>query len=243
MGPGRAGESFRQALVGQGWHCVGIISRNDSPADAARGADVVLVTVPDDTIASVAAAIAPADAVLIHTSGAKTLDVLAPHDRTGSVHPLISLPGATVGSERLLAGATFAVAGHPTATDIVAALGGHPIAVPDELRATYHAAASVAANHLVAICGQVERLASKAGVPAAAYWEMMALTLENVRASGAKPALTGPASRGDLETIAAHLQAIGEPEEDLYLTLADAAAALAGQDTPISQQLPGRNAH
>jgi len=106
--------------------------------------------------------------------------------------------------------------------------------VPDDRRAVYHAAAAVAANHLVALCGQVERLAAAAGVPAAAYWELMALTLDNVRAAGAAAALTGPAARGDLATVAAHLAAVDPAEHRLYLALADAAAHLASRPPPSS---------
>lgn len=237
VGPGRAGGSFQAALTQQGWECVGVITRADSPEFAADDVDLVFITVHDDSIDTVANAIRPTDAVLVHTSGAKTLDVLAPHHRTASVHPLISLPDPAVGSERLLANATFAVAGDPIAWKIVNTLGGNPIEVAEELRATYHAAACVAANHLVAVCAQVERLAATANVPASAYWEMMALTLDNVRAVGATKALTGPAARGDLATIAAHLDAIGPSERDLYLTVCDAAATLAGHETPPSSEL------
>lgn len=237
VGPGRAGRSFQAALSNQGWDCVGLVSRGESVENAAVDTDLVLVTVADDAIAAVAAAIEPTNAVLVHTSGAKTLDVLAPHQRVASVHPLISLPDPTTGAARLLGGATFAVAGDPVAAEIVAVLNGKPIEVAEESRAVYHAAAAVAANHLVAVCGQVERLAAAAGVPASAYWEMMALTLDNVRATGAAEALTGPAARGDLATIAAHLEGIGSAEQQLYLTLCDAAAALAGRAVPISEEL------
>ncbi len=237
IGPGRAGRSFQAALTSKGWNCVGVISRGESVKDAAADVDLVLVTVHDGSIAAIAAAIEPGEAVLVHTSGAKTLDVLAPHPRVASVHPLISLPDPDVGAARLLDDATFAVAGDPVAWQIVAALDGKPIEVTEELRPVYHATAAVTANHLVALCGQVERLAAMAGVPVSAYWEMMALTLDNVRASGAAAALTGPAARGDLATVAAHLRAIGPDERNLYLTLSDAAAKLAGRPLSISEEL------
>ena len=114
-----------------------------------------------------------------------------PHQRVGSVHPLVSLPDPTIGAARLAGGAVFAVAGDPITVEVATALGGRPIDVPDEARARYHATAAVAANHLVVLCGQVERLAASVGVPVEAYWELMATTLANVRSAGAVSSLTG----------------------------------------------------
>ncbi len=115
---------------------------------------------------------------------------------------------------------------------MVEALGGRAIEVAEHHRARYHAAAAVAANHLVALCGQVERLAAGADVPVSAYWELMADTLDNVRSRGAAASLTGPAARGDRATLVAHLEAIGADEGPLYLALADAAAAMADRPRP-----------
>lgn len=231
---------MRLALESRGWECLGILGRDHDPTDAGRQVDLVVVAVPDGAIAGVARSVTPRSAVLVHLSGATTLAHLAPHARRASVHPLVSLPDAETGAERLLAGATFAVAGDPMANRVVTALGGTAIEVPDERRAVYHAAASVGANHLVALCAQVERLAAAAQVPVGAYWELMARTLDNVRAVGAAMALTGPAARGDTATLAAHLAAIDPGEHRLYLALADAAATLAGRPPP-SRSLTGED--
>lgn len=233
---------MRMALESRGWTCLGVLGRDDDQAEAGRGVDVVIVAVPDDAIAEVADAVTPGPAILVHLSGATTLAGLGPHAHRASVHPLVSLPDARTGAERLLAGATFAVAGHPVAHRMVKALGGTAIDVPDGRRAVYHAAASVGANHLVALCAQVERLAAAAQVPVGAYWDLMARTLDNVRAVGAAMALTGPAARGDTATLAAHLAAIDPAEHDLYLTLADAAAALAGRPPPSETLADGHGA-
>ncbi len=229
VGPGRAGLSFAGALVASGWQCVATLGRHDDLRLAAADCDVVLITVPDDQIAAVAAAITPGRAVVVHASGAKGLDVLAPHARRASVHPLMSLPDPETGAGKLRRGGVFAVAGDPVAERIVTALGGRPVAVDDGRRPLYHATAAVAANHLVALCAQVERLAARAGVPLDAYWDLMETTLENVRRSGPIPSLTGPAARGDSSTISLHLEALPTDERTLYLVLANEAARLAGR--------------
>ena len=229
VGPGRAGLSFAAALAEGDWRCRDVIGHGGPIAKAAQDCEVVLISVPDDQIGSTAAAIEPGRAALVHVSGAKGLDVLAPHQRRASVHPLMSLPDPATGAERLRSGGVFAVAGDPVAHQIVEALGGQPVEVGDALRALYHATAAVAANHLVALCAQVERLGRQVGIPLDAYWDLMGTTLQNVRLSGPLPSLTGPAARGDTSTIALHLEALPTDERHLYLALANEAARLAGR--------------
>ena len=237
VGLGRAGRSLIGALVDTHWDFSGGYGRDDDPNDAAAGVDAVFITVPDDAIAATARAVAPTSAVLIHLSGAKTLDVLAPHRNRASVHPLVSLPNPDVGATRLRDGATFAVAGHRLATDLVGVLGGRAIEVEERHRSLYHAGAVIAANHLVVLCAQIERIASHIGVPADLYWRLMRSTLSNVDASGAESALTGPAARGDTVTIDDHLRALddlGPDDVSLYRVLAAGAAELADKSIDFS---------
>ena len=232
IGPGRAGLSLDFALTSVGWSGADILGRADFFGRAAQDVDVLVLAVPDDAISHVAKAIDPGPAVVMHMAGSRTLDDLAPHERRGSIHPLMSLPEPEAGSRRLLDGCTFAVAGDPVATDMVRALGGRPIEITDPNRAVYHACAAVAANHGVALWAQVERLADRAGLAANAYWPLMRTSLEDAVETSAAAALTGPASRGDWATIRSHLAAIGEEEADLYRALAAQAAGIAGQRWP-----------
>ena len=227
IGPGRAGRSFALAL-GEAGAEVELLERRASAADAADDVDVVLICTPDAAIAEVATVIVPGEAAVLHCSGATGLDVLAGHERVGSVHPLMSLPDPETGASRLRAGGWFAVSGDPVAIALVERLGGRHFVVDDELRALYHAAAAVSANHLVALMGQVERLAALAGVPVDAFLDLAAGSFDDVRRAGAAAALTGPAARGDHQTMDAHRQALPPEEVALYDALAEAAARLAG---------------
>lgn len=226
IGTGRAGGSFAGALGRVGWQ-VELIARGEDVAGAAEAIDLVLICTPDDTIAEVARAIAPASAVVGHVAGSLGLDVLDPHPRRAGVHPLISLPNAELGSERLLDNGWFAVAGHPLATTAVKDLGGRMFTVADADRAVYHAAACVAANHVVALLGQVERLAAGIGVPADAYLDLTRASVENVGLLGAAEALTGPAARGDDSTIARHLDHLPPDEREAYDVMVREARRLA----------------
>lgn len=226
IGGGRAGSSFAAALGSAGWRVPRLLGRGDDLTDAAAGVDLVLIATPDAAIADTAAAVAPGVAVVAHVAGSFGLDVLAGHDRVAAVHPLVSLPNAEVGAERLRDGAWFAVAGDAIATEVVADLGGHSFAVADADRATYHAAACIASNHLVALLGQVERVGAGAGVPFEAYLDLVRGTVDNVAALGPAAALTGPAARGDTATIDRHLDALDPSERPAYEALMQAARRL-----------------
>ena len=224
IGPGRAGLSLARALEKAGWRVEGVLGRSDDVAGAAAGVDLLVLAVPDAAVALVAAAVRPAgDAcVVAHLAGALGLDVLAPHERRASIHPLRSLPTTTSD----LAGAWFAVAGDPLAAAVVADLEGRVVAVADDDRVAYHAAAVMASNHLVALLGAVERVAASAGVPLDAFLDLVRGTVDNVAVLGPAAALTGPVARGDWETVRRHVEAIPADERPTYEALTDAATRL-----------------
>ena len=233
IGPGRAGSALAAALRDAGWRVDGPLGRDHDPARLTTGARLVLLAVPDRAVAAVAASLAPGDAVVAHVAGSLGLDVLAPHRRAASLHPLVSLPDADLGARRLV-GAWFAVAGDPIASEVVAALGGRAVQVADEDRTTYHAAAAVAANHLVALLGQVDRLARSVGVPLDAYLDLARGALDNVAEVGPAAALTGPVARGDRETVARHLAAIPQDERPAYALVAELAQRLVDERAGVS---------
>jgi predicted short-subunit dehydrogenase-like oxidoreductase (DUF2520 family) len=225
IGPGRAGGALARALADAGWRVDGPLGRAADVAGAAAGTRLLLFAVPDAAVADLAAAVAPGEAVVAHVAGALGLDVLAPHERAASVHPLVALPDAELGARRLR-GAWFATAGDGTVLDVVDALGGRSVPVADADRTTYHAAAAIAANHLVALLGQVDRLARSIDVPLEAYLDLARGALENVAEVGPALALTGPVARGDRDTVARHLAALPEDERAAYALLAELAQRL-----------------
>jgi predicted short-subunit dehydrogenase-like oxidoreductase (DUF2520 family) len=232
IGAGRAGTSLARALRTLGDDVDGPLGRDADLSIAARGVDVLVLAVPDDELTHVAAAVTPdPHCCVLHLSGSLGLDVLAPHERTASLHPLVPLPNASVGAQRLLGGVTVAVAGDPAATELAQRLGARLVHVDDEDRAAYHAAACVAANHVVALLGQVERIAATVGLPVEAFVGLTRAALDDVAALGPRAALTGPASRGDWATIARHLDALDPAERAGYGAGVALALELAASDT------------
>ncbi len=190
----------------------------------------MLLCVPDAEIAAAAAAVSQGRLVG-HCSGATTLAPLAPHEAF-SLHPLMTVPAE---GPTHFVGATVAVAGSTepastVATALAHSLGMTPVAVADEDRAAYHAAASIASNFLVTIEAAAEQLAATAGLDRTALAPLVRATVENWATLGPAQALTGPIARGDEATVARQRQAIEEraPEHvELFDALAKATRTLA----------------
>jgi len=217
IGPGRAGLSLARALSGARYHVDGILGRHDDQAAAADGVDILVISTPDDVVASVAAGVRPVEGcVVVHLAASLGLDVLGPHARRASLHPLVPLPNPTIGERRLTGGIAFAVAGDPIADELARALGGRPFTVADADRAAYHAAACVATNHVVALLGQVERIAAVTGLDVSAFLDLSRAAIDDVARLGPAAALTGPSARGDWATLERHRRALADDERPGY---------------------------
>jgi predicted short-subunit dehydrogenase-like oxidoreductase (DUF2520 family) len=249
IGPGRAGRSLLSALDGiGGFESRGVLGRRDRVVDAAAGVDLLVIATPDQAVAGVAAEVRPRPGTaVIHLSGSLGLDVLADHPQRGSLHPLMPLPNPVIGAERLASGITFAVAGAPVTARMAEALGGRVVEVEDGSRATYHAAASIAANHLVALIGQVERVAATIGIPLEAFAGLIHAATDDALSLGPRKALTGPAARGDWDTVDRHRSALaGMAGHRNELAAYDAMVGLARRlslDPAVSAEAPDGEHH
>jgi predicted short-subunit dehydrogenase-like oxidoreductase (DUF2520 family) len=267
VGPGRAGTTLALALIGRGWTPVAVAGRRTDAAstreaaerlgvpvrpvaDAGRDADLVLVATPDAAIADTALALAPGlqpGALVVHLSGACPLEELGklhaerPDVAIGALHPLQSLPSVEIGLARL-PGSWCAVDGGPAVERLALSLGLRPFRVEAGQRARYHAAATIASNHLVALLGQAVRVAEAAGIPPEALLPLVRSSVDNVEALGASDALTGPVARGDADTVARHLDVLPTDERAAYRTLATEALRLSGRDDAALRELLGGDA-
>jgi predicted short-subunit dehydrogenase-like oxidoreductase (DUF2520 family) len=185
--------------------------------------ELVLLCVPDASIAEVAAAVDEGPWVA-HVSGATPLSALDPHRRRFSMHPLQTFT-RTRGPEQL-DGAWAAVTAEEEQARVAGfwlaeTLGLTPFELADDARPLYHAGAAIASNYLVTLHAVAAELFRAAGAPPEGLVPLMRGTIDN----GFE--LTGPIERGDWETVEAHRRAIraARPElEPLYDVLAEATA-------------------
>jgi predicted short-subunit dehydrogenase-like oxidoreductase (DUF2520 family) len=239
LGAGAIGSALLRGLPKAGVRIVARWTRGTKkslPSTAA--AEVIFLAVSDGAIASLCEQLdLKKGQLVVHLAGALPLPVLqgarSKGARIGSLHPLRAV---TAGDD--FRGAAAGIAGSdPTAraqlTDLAKRLGMRPLAIPDGSRALYHAAAVLAAGAQVALFSEAVRAfqkATRAREPEAraALLPLALGALAKLYKLPAAEALTGPAARGDLRTIAAHREALPKDLLAIYDQLTHVALKLKG---------------
>ena len=201
------------------------------PDETVRRADLVLLALPDDTLAGMVRGLVATESlrpgqIVVHTSGAHGIDVLGPAAELGALplalHPVMTFTGREEDLERLTAcsiGIT-AAEGDEAAWNVGEALtvemGAEPVRIPESARALYHAALAHGANHLMTLVADCTELLTRAGIGQAERLvaPLLSAALDNVLRHGDR-ALTGPVARGDLGTVRKHLAVLAEQAPDV----------------------------
>ena len=249
IGTGRLGTALALGLRRSGYGVVGLVARHQrkaekvakllrredsrtTPAPLAAedlnrlpGSDVILICTPDDEIEGVARQLARSAkaAIVLHTSGALSSDVLSPLARaglyTGSVHPLISVSDPESGAAALR-GAFFCIEGDTRALRIarrmVADLHGTAFSISSQSKSLYHAAAVIASPHATVLFDVAVKTLVAAGLDRKKARQVLVPLLEstvrNLKTSDTAAALTGTFARGDVATVKRHLKALSGKE-------------------------------
>lgn len=194
-----------------------------SPRDAAKNADCILITTPDDAIFSACEQVSFLPDIkgkfVLHMSGAGGLDMLEPAKKAGafvaSIHPLQSFSSIDQAIKNI-PGSYFGVtAGRHDLSlvkNLIRKIGGIPMLISDAQKPLYHAAACFASNYLVTLLNIVDSIYQSIGIKAKdaskAYLPLVYGSLRNVERSGSILSLTGPIARGDVGTVRKHSLAI-----------------------------------
>ena len=244
IGAGKVGTALASLLHGRGVDVRAVSGRK--PADGRRmalgagldqgaasssaktvaSADLVFLTVPDDSIEPLCMEIARAGGWragqgVVHCSGALPSSVLQSARDAGafiaSFHPLQTFASLQAALTNM-PGSTFAIEGDPELVEqldaLVELLGGTALHLRPEEKTLYHAAATIASNYTVTLASLASRLLVDQGVApdvntALGYLlPLLRGTIDNLEALGLPDALTGPLSRGDVGTVASHLAAL-----------------------------------
>lgn len=209
--------------------------------DILRRSEAVIFAVPDDVLEPLVAGLAAAGHIqtghlLVHTSGRYGTSVMNSVREHGAIpvaiHPAMTFSGLSLDVDRLqntAFGITADAVVAPIAEALVVEMGGIPVTIPEHARPTYHAAMAHASNHLVTLTAQAQAMLESAGIGQAPklLGNLMTASLENALTNGDQ-ALTGPVSRGDVGTVAKHLETLQELDDpDLYETYRSMAVATA----------------
>jgi len=207
--------------------------------DAKLACDVLWLAVPDDAVEDVSrtlASRAELPPVILHASGAlssRALAALAERGiQTGSAHPMMTF---VAGEPPSLQGAWFAVEGSAAAVRaarvIARKLGAHSFTVEPGSKILYHAFGAMLSPMLATELEAAERVGLRAGISAKDVRSIMEpivlRTVKNVLRNGAGKSFSGPLARGDVRTIAGHLESLGNsPEALVYRALTEYATEM-----------------
>ncbi len=195
--------------------------------------DLVFIVTPDPEIRLTAERLATltnfdSNTIFLHTSGSLSSEILQnlreAGAKTGSLHPLVAVSDSQSGAEKF-AGAFFCIEGEPEAVEIakkiVADLGGNAFSIATEYKALYHAAAVMAAGHLVALFDAASEALSNCGIEKTNAEKILLplihSAIENLSAQTPEKALTGTFARADIETMERHLAALQKQNPDILL--------------------------
>lgn len=208
--------------------------------------DLILISTPDDYINDAVEIIrkniaSVGHAVILHTSGALSSDILSPLAAlglsTGSCHPLQTFESP----ERAIAlmqQTHFCIEGDRRAVRaarrLARLIGAKHFEIPTSMKSLYHAAAVMSSAGVVALVSISLEIFSRAGLnPRASREILLPLvegTLANIRAIGPARAMTGPVRRGDAGTVERNIKALRafDPRAlEIYRLLAERSIALA----------------
>ncbi|OXN01346.1 Rossmann-like and DUF2520 domain-containing protein [Bifidobacterium vansinderenii] len=222
-----------------------------SLTDIVEQSDMLFITVPDDTIASVWRELRelPGDSIsgmsIGHCSGCLSSRVFDGSDKAGvstfSMHPMQAVSERFPADGRdQLDNAFFALEGDARVTEmlgqLLASLGNRSRVIDADAKTRYHAAAAMASNLPIALWNAaVETLRSCGFTESDARDALRAMIVHNAESfceRGAKSALTGPVERADVGTVRAHLAALSPEARALYEPLSRALLGIAEAKNP-----------
>lgn len=258
IGAGKVGVSLGTYLISKGRKVGGYYSLSpESAAWAAKftntlqyetleeiisSSDMIFFTVPDDKIAEVWEKAKPfvSGKIIAHCSGVHSSKIFSDIDSTGSsgysIHPLCAVSS----KETSFAHTLFTIEGDKqnisNIQEMFVFMGNETRIISAEDKIKYHAAASLASNHMTAVffmakklfleCGFSEEEAEKQ------LYQLAKGNLYNIGKQGCTASLTGPIERNDTKTVEKHLETLEFEMKSAYLENARQLVELAEKKHP-----------
>ena len=218
-------------------------------------AEVTWLCCNDDAMSDVVATLAQSQVLkpnsfVIHCSGVLNSDLLKPLKKQGcfvaSLHPLKAFKTNYLDSSAFK-NLDCVLEGDAEVcewlTSSFTQLGAQLIAIEPIAKAAYHAAACMASNYLITLAACSEELFLQAGIPPQHSRTMMVTLMQGnlnnlLQTEHIAASLTGPLVRGDVRTLALHLETIENPEiRRLYQSAALSTLSLTSLSEEIKEQI------
>ena len=241
IGAGNVGEALCKSLFSAGQNIITVSSGRGDSASLLAGevgatvvrdgtipdeCDIVILAVPDNAIADVAAGIPhEKKAVVVHTAGGADMNLLNRSARAGVLYPLQTFSrGITPDLQKV---PFFIEATDRQSLEMIRELAGLIGSViyecDSEHRKYLHLAAVFINNFSNFMMTSGEDIARKAGFDPEVMRPLMEETFRKILNIGPSAAQTGPAVRHDTETIKSHIELLSfSPEyQKLYQLISD----------------------
>lgn len=249
IGAGKAGTTLGKYLKLKGMEISGVYSKTAEHAvdsaefigttyyeklqDLVSLSDTLFITTPDSEISGVWDCIKAFDLtgkIVCHFSGSLSSDVFFGTEKTGanicSIHPIYAFSNKYSAYQQFHK-VRFTMEGDIPAVERMKTyweeLGHQVRIICKEDKIKYHAAMSMASNHVLALIELSAQLLQECGFKEEeAYRSLETLVCENVANGmkyGAMEALTGPIERNDIGTVKKHLGVLPKEAEGIYRDL------------------------
>lgn len=258
IGAGRAGTSVAKYFSGAADVCIsGFYSERAEDAagsaafvgaqaygsaDAlAADSDWIFISTGDSDIAAVWEQLDKAvmrGKLAAHLSGSLGSDILknaaAYGIAAGSLHPAYAFDDKFT-SYQNMGGTVFTAEGDERFLEAVrqltGACGNRLLIIDSKQKTLYHAAASLASNHMLGLLSLCADMLGQCGLQEddayALLRPLMSGNLSKALSDGADKALTGPIERGDAITVGAHLKTLDTAGKEVYNALGKSVLSLA----------------
>lgn len=221
IGTGNVATRMAERLREVGAEIVQMCSRGGTPVselDPSR-ADMIIIAVSDDAIVPVLDSIpSGGEALWVHTAGSVGMEVFdsAKFPRHGILYPLQTmLKSLPVDWARV----PLLVEGDEEVERVARLMSPSVARLDSASRRRLHAAAVMGCNMVMYLWSQSQEICRQAGLPFEMLHPLLQMTLDRATDLGPCNAMTGPARRGDLRTIAAHIAALPPEIADTYREL------------------------
>ena len=197
-----------------------------------KEADIYLMAVKDDAIPDLAKHLETKKGLVLHTSGAISIDALSGCDRRGVFYPL-----QTFSKDRKVKNKNISFcleANGPEdlelLTELAEEIHGSHYKVSSEQRKKLHLAAVFVCNFVNHLYAIGEDICRDNDLPFEILQPLIKETAEKISNSSPHESQTGPAKRNDQTTIQAHLESLkSEENKDIYKLLTQAIQSAHGK--------------
>lgn len=182
--------------------------------------DIVIISIKDDDLLNYVSKIRNIDfkdKFLVHTSGVLTSDVFSTlkikKRFTASMHPAQTFNRISTTNNHLLRGIYFGVEGGPEAVlklkKIIKELKSKVFIIPKSKKPLYHLGCVVSSNFIAANFYVLKLFSKDLGISEKMFSEILRplfnTTANNLFKGGVIGSLTGPVTRGDINTLKTHI--------------------------------------